>query len=204
MRKTLLCAFVWLALTVLCGSGSLFAGGIMSRQKADQSRVAEVDDVAEVTDQEYPVRRNPSVQVASGNVYALPAKPLSPELERLPPPVYAISGVKGVEITETSPLVVDIIVNLPEKEKFSRGILEGTDISDWIPNLPEGLEARAHGVKKGATAINIFISGTPAITARTPVQVTIPGTFLEGGAGRRFVSPTEQESFDSWQKSQIE
>jgi hypothetical protein len=204
MRKTLLFAFVWLTLTVLSGGGLLYAGGIMGGQKASQARVVDVGDVAEVADQDYPIRRNPSVKQASGSVYALPAKPLNPELERLPPPVYAISGVKGVEIAETSPEVVDIIVNLPEKEKFSRGILEGTDVSDWIPNLPAGLEARAHGVKKGAAVINIFISGTPVITAKTPVQVTIPGTFLEGGAARQFVSPTEQESFDSWQKSQIE
>jgi hypothetical protein len=204
MRKTLVCAFVWLALTVLCGGGSLFAGGAMALQRTEQSRVAEVSDVAEVADQEYPIRQNPSVKVASGNVYAVPAKPLSPELERLPPPVYAISGVKGVEISETSRQVVDIIVNLPETEKFSRGILEGEDVSDWITNLPEGLEARAHRVRKGATSVNIFVSGTPVVTAKTQVVVTIPGTFLEGGAAREFKSPTQEESLDSWQKSQTE
>jgi hypothetical protein len=204
MKKTLLFAFVWLTLTVLWGGGLLFAGGGGDKNKAGQARVADVADVAEVTDQEYPVRRNPAVQVAGGNVYALPAEPLNPEQERLPPPVYAISGVRGVEITETSPLAVDIIVNLPEKEKFAKGILEGTPVNHWIEDLPEGLEAKAHGVKKGATTVKIFISGTPERTARTYIQVKIPGDLLEGGSDQLFKSPTAEESLESWQKSQTE
>jgi hypothetical protein len=204
MKKTLF-VFVWLGMTALCGGGLLFAGGIMGREKASQAKVAEVADVAEVQETEYLPRRNPGVQVAGGNVYALPATPLNPEAERLPPPVYAISGVKGIEIHESRPLeVVDIFVILPEKETFSRGILEGEDVSGWIPNLPDGLEARAHGIKKGAAFIKIYISGTPTVTARELVRVNIPGTYLTSGTSRQFVSPTEEESFDSWQKSQTE
>jgi hypothetical protein len=204
MKKTLLFAFVWLTLTVVCGGGLLFAGGASSRGKTGQSRVAEVADVAEVKDQDYPIRRNPNVVRASGNVYAWPAEPLKPEPERLPPPVYAIAGVRGVEISEGSPLVVDIVVNLPEKETFARGILEGEDVSDWITNLPDGLEARAHGVKKGAKTIKIYVSGTPTVTMREVVQVSIPSSYLTGGTALQAASPTEQESFDSWQKSQTE
>jgi hypothetical protein len=188
----------------LGGGGLLFAlGG--REESASQSRVADVADVAEVQDIEYLPRRNPGVQRAGGSIYALPATALTPEEERLPPPVYAIAGVKGVEIHEDRPLeAVDIIVELPEKETFSRGILEGEDVSDWIPNLPKGLEAKAHGVRKGANSIKIYISGTPTVTARELVRVNIPGTYLTGGTSRQFVSPTEEESFDSWQKSQTE
>jgi hypothetical protein len=167
--------------------------------------VADVADVAEVRDVEYLPRRNPGVQRASGSVYALPATALSPEAERLPPPVYAIAGIRGVEIREGNPWeVVDIIVDLPEKETFSRGILEGEDVGEWIQNLPDGLEARAHGVKKGASTIKIYISGTPTVTMRELVRVNIPGTYLTGGSALQFVSPTEQESFDSWKSGQTE
>jgi hypothetical protein len=206
MKKKLLFVFVWLAVTALCGGGLLFAGGLVSKATSGPVKeVAEGADVAEVPDTYAVPRRNPSVQRASGSVYALPATPLSPERERLPPPVYAISGVKGIEIEAYQYLeAVDIIVELPEKETFSRGILEGEDVSDWIPNLPDGLEALAHKVKKGATSIKIYISGTPTVTAREIIEVAIPSTYLTSGTARRFVSPTEEASFESWQKTQTE
>lgn len=205
MKKTLMFVFVWLALTAAFGGGAVFASGMFGKETASQSGVADVADVAEVPDSDYLPRLNPSVRRASGSVYALPAGPLSPEAERLPPPVYAIAGIRGEEIRESGPLeAVDIIVNLPEKESFSRGILEGQDVSDWIQNLPPGLEARAHGVKKGARTISIYVSGTPLVTMRERVSVNIPGTYLTGGNPRLFVSPTEQESLESWEKSQTE
>jgi hypothetical protein len=206
MKKTLLFVFAWLAMTVVYGGGLAFAGGAFTKkEKTSQSREAEIAEVAEVVEADYIPRKNPNVKRASGNVFALPATALNPESERLPTPVYAVSGVRGIEINEDIFWeVVDIIVNLPEKESFSRGILEGEDVSDWIPNLPAGLEARAHGVKKGASSIKIYISGTPSVTARELIQVIIPGTYLTGGTARKFVSPTEEESFDSWKKTQIE
>jgi hypothetical protein len=203
MNKTKL--FVFLGLMMLFVSGTLFAGGIFQRgDQAVQGRVADAVDVAEVPDMDFLPRRNPATARATGSVYALPAEPLLPEDERLPPPVYAISGVKGVEISEGSPWeVVDIIVNLPERESFSRGILEGQDVSGWITNLPAGLEAKAHGVKKGAVSVKIYISGTPAVTGRELIRVNIPGTYLTGGTARQFVSPTEEESQKTWEDSQI-
>jgi hypothetical protein len=205
MKKNVMFVFVWLTMTVLWGGGLLFAGGASSRGTTSQSRVADVADVAEVRDVEYLPRRNPGVQVASGSVYALPATALNPEAERIPPPVYAISGIRGEEIQEGSPWeVVDIIVVLPERETFSRGILEGEDVSAWVQNLPPGLEARAHGVKKGAATIKIYVSGVPTVTMREVVRVNIPGTYLTGGSDRLFVSPTEEESYDSWKSSQTE
>jgi hypothetical protein len=204
MKKTWL--FVFLGLTI--AGLPVFAGGLTDRSRGQdelsQGRVAEVADVAEVPEQDYMPRRNPGVQRAEGSVYALPASPLLPEAERLPPPVYAISGVKGQKILEDNPLeVVDIVIILPEKETFSRGILEGEDVSNWISNLPEGLEARAHGIKKGATSVKIYISGTPAVTMRERIRVSIPGTYLTGGNSRDFVSPNEEESFKSWEAGQI-
>jgi hypothetical protein len=201
MKKALLFAFVWL--TILGSGGLLFAGGGASRDKAGQSRVVDVADLAEVRESEYKPRQNPKVQRASGNVYALPAGELKPEDEMLPPPVYAISGVKGVEIGEIWE-AVDIVIDLPEKVTFSRGILEGEDVSGWIEELPPGLEARAHGIKKGAKTVKIYISGTPTVAVRREIKVTIPGTYLTSGNAQDFVSPTEQESFDSWKVNQTE
>jgi hypothetical protein len=199
--------FVFLGLTI--AGLPLYAGGVLDRFRGgsdvSQSKVAEVAEVAEVQDRNYMPRRNPGVQQAGGNVYALPASPLMPEAERLPPPVYAISGVKGQEIHENSPLeVVDIVVVLPERETFSRGILEGEDVSNWIPNLPAGLEARAHGIKKGASSIKIYISGTPTETMREAIRVTIPGTYLASNNARDFASPNEQDSYRSWAAGQTQ
>jgi hypothetical protein len=205
MKKTWL--FVFLGLTIV--GLPVFARGITDRSRGrdevSQNRVAEVADVAEVPEHDYLPRQNPGVQRASGSVYALPASPLMPEAERLPPPVYAIAGVKGQEILEDNPLeAVDIVIILPEKETFSRGILEGEDVSNWIRNLPDGLEARAHGIKKGATSVKIYISGTPTITMREVIRVSIPGTYLTGGSSRDFISPDEEESFKSWEAGQTQ
>jgi hypothetical protein len=205
MKK--ICLFIFLGLTI--AGLPLFAGGVMDgfggRSEASQSKVADVAEIAEVQERNYEPRQNPGVQRAGGNVYALPASPLMPEAERLPPPVYAISGVKGQEILEGSPLeAVDIWIALPERLSFSRGILEGEDVSNWIQNLPAGLEARAHGLKKGATSIKIYISGTPSVTMREVIRVNIPGTYLSGGSARNFVSPGEEESFRSWAAGQIQ
>jgi hypothetical protein len=203
MKKPIV--FVFAGLMTLVAGGALFAKGGSQQGLAPQNRVADAAEVAEVAEVEFFPRRNPSVDQASGNIYALPATPLKPEAERLPPPVYAISGIRGVEIREGEyGEAVDIVVNLPEKETFSRGILEGEDVSAWIENLPAGLAARAHGVRKGASAIKIYVSGTPTTTGREFVRVTIPGTYLAGGSARQFVSPTEEESQKSWENSQTE
>ncbi|MDR1588111.1 MAG: hypothetical protein LBS57_11695 [Treponema sp.] len=205
MKKTML--FVFAGLVIACLPAFALGSRDSDRERdiAEQKQVAEVADVAAVEDIDYMPRQNPGVQRASGSIYALPASPLAPEAERLPPPVYAISGVRGQEIQEGNPWeVVDIVITLPEKETFSRGILEGEDVSNWIRNLPEGLEARAHGIKKGATSVKIYISGTPAVTVREVVRVSIPGTYLASGSSRDFISPTEEESFKSWEASQTQ
>jgi hypothetical protein len=204
MKKTVLLVFAGLMIACL----PVFAKGITDSSRGEsaaRNQVADVADVAEVPVRDYEPRRNPGVQRASGQVYALPAIALAPEPERLPPPVYAISGVKGQEIQEGTPWeVVDIVIELPEKETFSRGLLEGEDVANWIQNLPSGLEARAHGAKKGATSIRIYISGTPEVTMREIIRVSIPGTYLTSGTARSFVSPTEDASFNAWQAGQIE
>jgi hypothetical protein len=201
MKKLMVLVFA--GLMTLAAGGALFAGAIFQRGSSSQGRVADAAAVAEVADSDFYPRQNPAVTQAGGRVYALPATPLSPEAERLPPPVYAISGIKGVEISEGERgEAVDIIVNLPERETFSRGILEGEDVSAWIENLPAGLEARAHGVKRGASVIKMYVSGAPAVTGRELVRVTIPGTYLTGGNARQFVSPTQEASERAWADSQ--
>jgi hypothetical protein len=220
MKKMQLFVFLGLTLAGL----PLFAGGIMEglggRRSTGQSGVAgasQAQAVAEMPslDKYGPPQARENPQRAGSEVYAWAATPLAPEPERLPPPVVAIVGVKGREIgkyivggeypeKDFSAEVVDVIVELQEKETFSRGILEGEDVSSWIDNLPRGLEARAHGIKKGATSIKIHISGTPEVTMRELIRVTIPGTYLTGGSARTFVSPTEEESFSSWEASQTQ
>jgi hypothetical protein len=208
MKRIML--FVSLGLAMSCILAFAGCATFSARERdgaaaSDQKRVAEVGDVAEVAEIEHLPRRNPSVQRASGEVYALPATQLKPEAERLPPPVYAISGVRGQEIQEGNPWeVVDIVIDLPAQETFSRGILEGEDVSSWIRNPPDGLEARAHGIKKGAASIRIYISGTPAVTMREVIRVNIPGTYLTSGSARDFVSPTEEASFKSWEAGQTQ
>jgi hypothetical protein len=197
--------FVFAGLMMLIVSGALFAAGGRQRGSATQGRVADDAAVEEVLDREFFPRPHHRITQAGGNVYALPATPLKPEDELLPPPVYAISGVKGVAISEGEDgEAVDIFVSLPERETFSRGIREGEDVSSWIENLPAGLEARAHGVKKGASVIKIYVSGTPTVTGRELIRVTIPGTYLTGGSARQFVSPTEEASQKTWEDSQTE
>jgi len=180
------------------------SSGVGGRQSiGGQSNVAEAAAIAEVQDSDYEPRRNPAAGRASSTVYALPAIPLKPEAERLPTPVYAISGIRGREIQESNPWeVVDIWVELPANESFSRGIVEGEDKSDWIVNLPAGLEGRVHGIKKGATSIHIYVSGTPTVTAREEIKVKIPGTYLTGGVDLQFISPNEVESLSAWEASQ--
>jgi hypothetical protein len=167
-------------------------------------RPAEADEVSEVADFDFVPRRNPAAWQASSTVYATPALPLQPETERLPIPVYAISGVRNQEIQESIVWweVIDIVVELPASETFSRGLVEGADVSDWILNLPAGLEGRAHNVKKGAASIRIYVAGTPTVTAREQIKVKIPGTFLSGGTDLQFVSPTETETISAWEASQ--
>jgi hypothetical protein len=203
MMKRIALVFVGLAITSI----PVFAFGIFDSKGPDTDgggTVAEVKDLDEVPEQTHMPRRNPNTQRAGSEVYALPADPLRPQAERLPPPVYAISGVRGQEIHEDNPWeVVDIVIDLPERVSFSVGILEGEDVSNWITNLPNGLEARAHGVKSGAKSIKIYISGTPTVTMRELIRVRIPGTYLTGGSSREFVSPTEEASFRSWREDQL-
>jgi hypothetical protein len=214
MKKELV--FVFAGLIMI--SFSVFGAGLTdSRSRSSGSNrrgVSEGEDLAEVPDIDYVPRQNPLIQRAGvvrpedlrakGDVYALPATALKPEEERLPPPVYAISGVKGQEINENDPWweVVDIVVVLPEKEKFSRGLIEGHEVNDWILNLPKGLEAKVHRIRKGATTIKIYISGTPEETMRDTIRVTIPGEFLESGTNREFSSPTEIDSRKAWEDIQ--
>jgi hypothetical protein len=167
------------------------------------ANAAEAAEVAEVKESNFVPSRNPAAGRATSTVYATPAEALKPEVERLHPPVYAISGVRNQEVREDSLWeVVDIVVELPARETFSRGLLEGEDVSDWILNLPAGLEGRAHNVKKGATSIRIYVAGTPTATARKEIKVKIPGSYLAGRADIQFVSPTETESIRVWEASQ--
>jgi hypothetical protein len=171
----------------------------------ETAETAEAAEVSEVKDADFVPRRNPAAGQASSTVYAIPAVALKPEVaeERLPPPVYAISGVRNQEIRENTPQeVVDIVIELPAKRAFSQGLVEGAYVSDWISNLPAGLEGRAHNVKQGATSIRIYVAGTPTIAVREEIRVTIPGTFLTGGTALQFFSPSETESLSAWEASQ--
>jgi hypothetical protein len=191
--KKLLVTVIVLSVT----GASVFAAGILDFAKKEpsssRSSVATAADLAEVPDEAYYPRRNPRAEQAQGEVYAVPAKNLKEPVEALPPPVYAISGVKNQEIRVTYPTeVVDIVVILPEGDSFNRDISETWDATAWIQNLPSGLTARAHEVKKGAREIRLFVSGTPTEARRSNIRVKIPASFLANGREREFVSSTEE------------
>jgi hypothetical protein len=175
---------------------------IRATRAIEAAEASEAAEIAEVKDITYELGRNPAAGRANSDVYATPALPLKPEVERLPTPVYAISGVRNQEIQESTGEAVDVVVELPDMETFARGLVEGMDVSDWIINLPPGLEGRAHNVKKGATSIRIYVAGTPTVTAREEIRVRIPGTYLTSGSELQFVSPTETESNSAWEASQ--
>jgi hypothetical protein len=54
----------------------------------------------------------------------------------------------------------------------------GTDLSNWITNLPTGLSALTSGAEKDATEIKLTISGTPEAAIDQPVYVKVPAEFL--------------------------
>jgi hypothetical protein len=201
MKKLMVLVFAGLMMLVV--SGSLFAnGGQDLPGQGGTARAEEIDQVP--VDKSLPQRDRRTIaaewRTNDGGVHALPATKLDTWEEVLPPPFYAISGVRGQPIREDGSAMeaVDIRIDLPKGEKFSRGLMGGDDVSSWIENLPAGLEARAHRVRKGATYILIYISGTPTVTAREVIRVTVPSTYLTRGAAVQFVSPTEEENQTTW------
>jgi hypothetical protein len=61
---------------------------------------------------------------------------------------------------------------------LSFAIPVGTNLSDWITNLPTGLSAITSGAEKDATEIKLTISGTPQAAIDQPVYVKVPAEFL--------------------------
>ncbi|MDR2477096.1 MAG: hypothetical protein LBD18_04840 [Treponema sp.] len=114
--------------------------------------------------------------------------------------MYAISGVKGLEIRASER--VDLVVVLPEPDKFIKGLIEGEDVSNWVENLPQGLEALAHRVKINEKSIRIYITGTPDETSRDTVTVNIPGEYLLNRQTRKFISPTEEVNQKAFERKQ--
>jgi putative protein kinase ArgK-like GTPase of G3E family len=195
MKKAKFFGFAGLLIVSFAVSGCALLGGLVPKKAVVQTVTAEV---AEVADTVYQPRRNPVTATAQGDTYAVPASTLSPEAERLQPPVYAISGVKGQDIGEIWE-AVDVVLQLRNKDTFAQRIPEGTYVTDWFANLPKGLEARAHGVRKGANIIKIYVSGKPEETRREEVKVSIPTRYItNGNAQQPFVSPTEAQSQKAW------
>jgi hypothetical protein len=56
----------------------------------------------------------------------------------------------------------------------------------------------AHGVKKGAAQMRIYITGTPETTRRSEVQLTVPGRYLSSNRNMHFGSPEEEASIEAW------
>ncbi|MDR2617509.1 MAG: hypothetical protein LBC62_01450, partial [Treponema sp.] len=61
---------------------------------------------------------------------------------------------------------------------LSLAIPVGTDLSDWITNLPTGLSALTSGAEKCAEEIQLTISGIPQAAIDQPVYVKVPAEFL--------------------------
>jgi hypothetical protein len=216
MKRTalLVCAFMVAAAGSAFALGAQSSGGSQTagrQQNAGRTRAglpqkpgaAGVGDIAEVEDWDVSedLRRNPNTEKAQGPIWAEPAAALNEAVPpALPPPVYAVSGVKGLEIRNSER--VDLVVVLPEPDKFARGLIEGEDVSKWVENLPQGLEALAHLVKVNDKSIRIYITGTPAVSSRETVIVSIPGAYLDSGQSRRFISPTGEATQRAFEQSQ--
>jgi hypothetical protein len=189
---------------VLAGCAGLFGASKRTSQVSEAGLIPEVPDIGTYNPDHNPQGGRASTRPETGGAFALPATVLRPEAPNLPTPVYSISGIKGQEISDKWywPEVVDVRVDLPPKVSFNRRIYEGEDVSDWIVNLPQGLEGRAHAVKKGASYILIYVTGKPKETMREQVRVRIPGTFLSNNAAFDTASPNEAESLKAWEESQ--
>ena len=97
-----------------------------------------------------------------------------------------VSGTTGSAITDA-----DVVVTIAN-DKLASEIAADTDLSSWITNLPEGLEAKAKTIAAAeATAVTIKISGIPTADSSEPIAVTVPSASLTGGAD---VTATENAS----------
>jgi hypothetical protein len=92
----------------------------------------------------------------------------------------------------------DVEVVFPTGITFASTILDRTDVTTWITNLPAGLGGEIHeaaGGEKGVKSFKIYVSGTPTETRKEPVQVTIPGEFLSSGSSLT-ITPNEKALID--------
>jgi len=181
-------------------------GGLQTSGGAAAAGVYDVDDLPYVPDETYYPEANPRTRKAVGELYVTPSDGLRAGDARLPPPVHAISGVRGQRLDDTvrapagsarkNPYAetVDVFVNVGENDYFVRDVREGFDATTWIENLPEGLRARAHHVSAGkeARVIGFYITGVPRTARRSEIRVVIPAGFLASGRERTFVSSTEE------------
>ena len=67
----------------------------------------------------------------------------------------AITGVQGEEIEPT-----DIIITF-RNESVRDDIRAGTEVNNWIGNLPQGLKVRVREAKKNSNRIILLVDGAP-------------------------------------------
>ncbi len=72
----------------------------------------------------------------------------------------------------------DVVVTLVD-DAIKDEIVQNTDLSFWISNLPPGLSAQAKETfSAGAETITLEISGTPEKALRAPIRIKVPGAAL--------------------------
>jgi hypothetical protein len=153
--------------------------------------VVRADNAVSVVESNVPVPQEIKATVAPGDIRILDP---SAFLKKNPwEGNTAIVGNKDVEIKPK-----DVEVVFPTGITFTETVLDRTDVTTWITNLPAGLVGEIHeaiGGEKGAKSFKIFVSGTPTETKKEPVQVTIPGEFLSTGSSLT-ITPNENALID--------
>jgi formylglycine-generating enzyme required for sulfatase activity len=84
-----------------------------------------------------------------------------------------IDGVVGYAITPQ-----DVVITIA-RQSLRVAIEADADLSDWIGNLPEGLNAKAAALApKDATSVTLTVSGTPEATLEQELTIGIPELVL--------------------------
>jgi hypothetical protein len=86
-----------------------------------------------------------------------------------------IKGGTNIELSD------EVIINLSGDTFLP--MEEGTVVTTWFENIPNGLIATSPEVEEFADTITIAISGTPTVWDAAVLEIKIPGTALDSGSG---------------------
>ncbi len=95
-------------------------------------------------------------------------------------PKASISDVSIIGATGTPIIPKDILVEIKEEDNsISSIITQNTDVSSWITNLPDGLQARVKDeIVIGSKLFTIEVLGIPTVQLSQPIKMVIPSAIL--------------------------